>query len=232
MKRHLKRLAAPKTWKVKRKETMFIARPRPSGHTMKLCVPLNVFMKDMEDLAKTTREVKAILRTKKILVDGKQRKDPRFAVGFLDTVEIEEGDAYRIIIDKKGQLAHISIPAKEAGKKVCKIIKKTMIKGKKLQINLNDGKNFLMEGKENYKVGDSLVLDAKNNKIVDHLPFEKNMTVLLTRGKNTGLLGKIAEVQEGMVTVKTSDGKEYTTTKESCFVVGKAQSAISVQKKE
>ncbi len=234
MKRHLKRLAAPKTWNIGRKETKFIARPATSGHSMELSISLNVFMKEMTGFAKTTKEVKAILQNKKLLVDGRRRKDHRFAVGFLDAIELEElGEAYRMSIDKKGQLISIPISVKEAGTKVCKIIKKTVTKGKRMQINLNDGKNLFIDGKENYKVTDSLVLDVKNNKIVDHLPFGKNMTVLLLQGKNKGLLGKITDIQErGMVIVKTNDGKEYTATKESCFVVGKAQAAITVQKQE
>lgn len=232
MKRHLKRLAAPKTWKIGRKESKFIARPFPSGHSIEFCVPLNVFMKEMTEVAKTTREVKAILQNKKVLVDGRRRKDHRFAVGFLDAVELEDiGETYRISLDKNGQLTALPISGKEAATKICRIVKKTAAKGKKLQITLNDGKNYFIEGKENYRVGDSLVLDVKNNKIADHLPFGKSMTVLLIQGKNKGLVGKIADVQErNMVTIKTADEKEYTATKESCFVVGKAQAAITVQK--
>jgi small subunit ribosomal protein S4e len=232
MKRHLKRLAAPKTWNIKRKKTMFVVRPKPSGHKREASISLNMFMKEMAGVAKTTKEVKTILQNKNILVDGRKRKDHRYAVGYLDSIQIKEtNDAYRIIFDAKGRISYTPIPAKEAETKVCKIVNKTMTKGKKLQLNLNDGKNLFVDGKTKYKVGDSLVVECKDHKVTDHLPFDKNMTVCLTAGKNRGTVGKITDLTNGMITIKSNDGKEYQTRKVNGFIVGKAQPAVSVQAK-
>jgi small subunit ribosomal protein S4e len=230
MKRHLKRLAAPVTWNIKRKKTTFIVKPHPSGHKREASTSLNLFMKEMAGLAKTTKEVKTILQNKKVLVDGKQRKDHRFAVGFLDTVQIEEtNDAFRVTLDRKGRISYVTIPPKEASIKVCKIINKTMTKGKKLQLNLNDGKNIFVDAKTKYKAGDSVVVDCNENKVTEHLPFDKNMTVFLTAGKNKGAIGKITEIAERVFTIKTEKAKEYKTRRENGFIVGKGQSAVSIK---
>ncbi len=229
MKRHLKRLAAPKSWNIKRKKTVFVVRQHPSGHSLEFSLSLNVFMKEMLGLAKTTKEVKTILSNRNILVDCRRRTDHRFAVGFLDTISIKEtNDAFRIVLDSKGRLASIPIPSKEADMKICKIVRKTMTKGKKLQINLNDGKNYFVDEKAKYNVGDSLVIDLKNNSIVDHLPFGKDVTIFLISGKNRGAVGKVVALEDEIIAVKTADGKEYKTRKENGFVVGKAQPAVTL----
>jgi small subunit ribosomal protein S4e len=230
MKRHLKRLAAPKAWKIERKKTTFITRQKPSGHKKDMAISINVFMKEIVGIAKTTKEVKTILHNKKVVVDGIERKDHRFAVGFLDTIDIG-GNAYRITLDTKGRLSYIPIDEKETGTKVCRIIKKTIMKGNKTQLNLNDGKNYLVDGKQKYSLGDSVVLDTKDKKIIDHLPLAKNMTVLLIAGKNRGALGKITEIGNGnMLTIKTNDEKEHKTRKQDGFIVGKESPAIELRK--
>ncbi len=224
MKRHLKRLAAPATWNIKRKSTKFIARPFPNGHSMHLCISLNVFMKEIAGYAKTTKEVKTILHNKPILVNGRRRTDHRSAAGFLDVIEIGDAtEAVRVIIDSKGKIGYIKIPAKEAALKVCKIIGKKLIRGNKQQLNLNDGQNFLVTGAEKYNVGDSVVVDIKNNKLGEHLPFGKNATVFLIGGKQIGYLGKIIDInsEKVIIQLQTKDREEYKTGKESIFVVGK-----------
>lgn len=233
MKRHLKRIAAPATWNVKRKNTKFIVRPHPSGHKISHCIPLNVFMKELTNIAKTTKEVKAILHNKKVYVNGRRRTDHRSAVGFLDVIEFEEtNDIFRIILNKNGQITFIKIPQNEAAYKIYKIIGKKILKGNKLQINLNDGQNYLANQNERYNVGGSLFIDIKNNKIIEYLPFEKNVQVLLTAGKRVGEIGKVISIEKDMVTLKLLAEKEskneYQTTKKHAFVVGKDRPLITV----
>lgn len=229
MKRHLKRLAAPAKWNIQRRSTTFVARPMPSGHSMDMCIPLNIFMKEIAGYAKTTKEVKTILQNKNILVNGRKQKDHRAAAGFLDIIEMDAMEHVRIILDARGKIGYVKVSAKEAHLKVSKIIGKTALKGNKLQLNLNDGQNFLISSKEKYNVGDSVVVDVKTKKIIEHLPFDKNMTVLLVEGKQIGRIGKIMHVEHGEVTIKLQDGAEYKTKKGCAFVVGKEHPAVTVQ---
>ncbi len=233
MKRHLKRLAAPATWNVKRKSTKFIARALPSGHPMNMCVPLGVFMTEIGSYAKTTKEVKTIIHEKNILVNGRRKHDHRSAVGFLDVVEMGDAqETLRVIIDRKGKIAYVKVPVKEANSKVCKIIGKTALRGNKLQLNLNDGQNFLIAAKDKYNVGDSVVVDIKNNKITEHLPMEKNATVFLVEGKQIGHIGKVADLDQENITITLESGAEYKTRKGCALVVGKDHPAVTVQEQE
>lgn len=228
MKRHLKRLAAPASWNIKRKSTKFIARPFPCGQSMNMCISLNLLLTEMAGYAKTTRESKAIMQND-ISVNGRKRTDHRSPVGFLDVVVLQKvNEALRIILDKNGRIAYIKIPEKEAAIKVCKIIGKTMMHGKKLQLNLNDGQNFIITN-EKYNVGDSVVVDFKKNAIIEHLPFDKNMTVFLTKGKQKGSIGKIIECDAETVTIKLQTGNEYKTKRTAAFVIGKEHPAVTVQ---
>lgn len=228
MKRHLKRLAAPATWNIKRKSTTFVARPYPGGHSKDMCVSLNLFLNEMAGYAKSTREVKAIVK-EDVFVNGRKRTDHRSPVGFLDVIEIKKlNEAFRIIMNKKGKIASVKIPEKEASLKICKIVGKTMMHGKKLQLNLNDGQNFTIEN-EKYNVGDSVVVDVKANKIVQHLAFEKGMTVFLTHGKQRGNIGKVVEMARDHIIVALESGEQYTSSKQRAFVVGKEHPVITIQ---
>jgi len=67
-KRHLRRIAAPKTWPIPRKGTYWIAKPIPGPHKMELSMPLALWIRDYLKLGKTMREVKYILNEGKVLV--------------------------------------------------------------------------------------------------------------------------------------------------------------------
>src|SRR3990167_5629856 len=123
MKKHLKRLAAPKSWPIKRKGEKFITRPLAGSHEFGLATSLTIMLKDVLGIAKNNREVKHILNNKEILVDGKRRKEPRFLVGLMDVLSIPETkENFRILLDKKGRLRLAKISEDDAKIKLSKII--------------------------------------------------------------------------------------------------------------
>ena len=106
-KKHLKRLNAPKSWKIKRKGIKFITRPNPGAHSFSLGMPINIVLREIFEYAKTTKEVKNILNNKEVLINGVRRKDHRFIVGFMDIIAIPGIKAYfRVLLDKKGKLCN------------------------------------------------------------------------------------------------------------------------------
>ena len=60
-KSHLKRLAVPKTWDIKKKGIKFVTRPNLGAHPRKLSVPINLVIRDLLSYAKSNKEVKYIL---------------------------------------------------------------------------------------------------------------------------------------------------------------------------
>lgn len=218
-KEHLKRLAALKTWNVKRKGLKFITRLLPGPHSLETGIPISILLKEVLNHANTTKEVKKILNTNQIKIDGKVRKDSRFPVGIFDAIEFANTSEYfRVILNTKGKIDLIKIKKEEALLKPCKIIGKTIVKGK-LQLNLFDGKNILVDN-NHYKVGDTLLLSLADRKISKHFELDKKSTILLTGGKHIGEIGNVENIVEDKIIYKNSKGDLIETSKKYAFVVG------------
>ncbi len=224
---HLARLAAPKTWHIDRKSTTFITKPVPGPHGLQSGMPINVILKEILKYASTTREVKKILNTNEVKVDGKARKDFRFPVGLFDTLEFPSiSEQFRIVLNKSGRLEVIKIKKEEASVKPCKIVGKTMVKGK-IQLNLYDGKNILASA-GNYKVGDSVLLSLPDQKISKHLKLDKKSSIFLVGGKHTGETGNVEDIKENKIIYKDSSGNLVETLKKYAFVVGDSKPLITL----
>lgn len=227
-KKILKRLAAPKTWHVERKKTKFITKPQPGQHKTEFGVPLNTILKELLNYAKTTKEVKKLLNTNEVKIDGKARKDPRFQVGIFDAVEFTNiSEYYRIILNKKGHISLLKISKEESSTKPCKIIGKTMVKGK-LQLNLYDGKNIIAD-KKDYKVGDTVLLSFPGQKISKHIKLDKKSSIFLIGGKHKGETGNIENIVEDRVVYKNQKGELIETSKDFAFVVGEQKPSIKLE---
>ncbi len=228
VKRHLKRLVAPKSWKIKRKGITFVTRPNPGMHSKKNSISINVILRDMLNYAKTTRDVKVMLSKGYILVDGKQIKDHRFAVGLMDLIETPKTkECFRVLLDKKGKISIIKTKQEEKKIKLCKIVGKTVIKKGKIQLNLNDGKNIIID-KNNYNTGDTLVIDVPEQKIKEHLKFEKGAFVYLSGGNHKGESGIIDETKNNLIKIKPKSGESFETSKKLAFVIGKEKPIITL----
>ena len=231
MKKHLKRLFAPGSWPIKRKGIKFIVRPVPGPHQLKESMPLSLIFKDLLNIGETTREIKKILSSGKILVDNIPRKEIRFPVGIMDVIAIPETKQYfRILYDKNGKFIAHKISKEESEIKPRKIINKTILKGNKIQLNLYDGTNIIV-AKDEYKVGDSLILSG--NKIKEVISLEKNCIIYLTGGKhvsNIGILEGIHRLpgsQPNKVIFKIND-QTFETLRKYAFVIGKTKPIITL----
>lgn len=225
---HLKRLAAPKTWNVKRKGLKFVTKPAPGPHSMDSGIALNTLLKEILHYASTTREVKKILNTNIIKIDGKIRKDFRFPVGIFDTIEFPDINEYfRVVTNKNGKIDLTKISKDEVLLKPCKIIGKTIVNGKQ-QLNLFDGKNVFADN-NSYKVGDTVLLSLPEQKISKHLKLEKNSAIFLTGGKHIGNTGNVEGITEGKVIYKDEKGNLVETSKKYAFVVGGNKPLISIR---
>jgi len=226
---YLKRLAMPKTWRIKRKGTVFITRPNPGPHSMGLSMPLNLIIRDILGYAENKREVRKVLMNNNVMVDGVRRKDHKLPVGLMDTIEIKEtGNCYRVILSKKGNIELIAIDKKESNLKPCKITGKSKAKGK-TQLNLYDGRNILVE-KDDYKVGDSLLIKVPEQNIEKHFKFANGALIYLTGGKHIGEFGTVAGIKGNDVSYKNKSGEVIETLKKYAFVVGEGNTAVKLEK--
>ncbi len=232
--KRLKRLAAPKSWNISRKDNTWAIEPRPGPHSKKTGIPLGIVVRDMLNLAKNMREVKYILRNGKIKVDGEVRRDYRFQVGFMDTISIPTMDKYyRMLYDRLGRLGLVEIGKDEAGKKIVRVNGKRKIKAGKIQLNLHDGRNIITTD-NSIKTGDSLLISVPNQGIENVIKLEKGMTAYIIGKSHSGELAEIVDVIPGTISreplVKLKeDENEIMTKKEYVFVVGKEEPLIKIR---
>lgn len=230
-KKHLKRLAAPKSWPIERKKTKFITRANPGPHKLKESIPLNIFFKDLLKYTNTTKETKLILNEGKILVNNIPRKSYKFPIGIFDTIQLPTKEYFRLFYNKNGKFILHKITKEEVNIIPYKIVKKTLLKNKKIQLNFHNGKNILIE-KDEYKPCDTVLLDDKN-KIKTHIELEKNVLIYLIAGKHiskTGILQSISKtenLQPDKIILKIKN-KNFTTLKKYAFVIGKEKPIFSL----
>ncbi len=234
---HLARYAAPKSWLISRKERHWTARPRPGAHKLSESLTINFILKDLLNQAKTTKEVTYILNNGWICVDKTQRKDYKFSVGFMDTFEITKtGEKFRVLYDKKGRLTLAPISEKETKIKLLKIIGKTLLKKGKIQINLSDGRNILLD-KNQANVGDSVLYDLEQKKILQTIPLTKGTLVYLTAGKHIGELATIKEIirttglEKAKLALESGENK-FITLMSYALAVGEDKPLISLEVKQ
>ncbi|MBW2986594.1 30S ribosomal protein S4e [Candidatus Woesearchaeota archaeon] len=226
MKSHLKRLVTPKSWTLLKKANTFVVRPRPGAHPVSLSMPISLLLKNV-GYATTTKETKQILNTREILVDGRRVKEHKFPVGFMDVITIKDTkDAFRIILDKKGKLKIIPADENEASLKLSRIKGKKILKKGKIQLNLFDNRNILVD-KDTYKVGDSLLITIPFQEIKQHFKLEKGASIFLIGGKNKGHQGKVEEITDTKL-IYTENKKKHESLKKYAFVIGQDKEAIKL----
>jgi len=219
----MKRYSIPKFWKMSKKGKKFAITPRPGPHKKTECIPLLVVIRNILNLAETSKEAKGIIKKGEILVDKKPRKDPKYPVGLMDVIEIPSAKkAYRVVIENQG-LTLKEIKPEEANKKLCRIQNKTTVKSGVIQLNLHDGRNILTEN-NSYKPNDSVLIELPSQKILKHFKFEKGAPATIVSGRNLGTKGKIKEIKDrktmmetSLVIIETTNG-DIETIKDYVFV--------------
>jgi len=228
----LKRLLAPRFWKIRKKHRVWTVSPRPGPHKKFESIPLQIILRNILKITDSGSEARTIIKKGEILVDGKVRKDHAYPAGLFDVITIPKiSKNYRVVPSSAG-LALIEISDKESKLKICKIQNKVKYRGDRTQLNLHDGKNILVD-KDEYNTGDSLVIELPSLKILNHLRLEKGMLGVITSGKNEGELGELKEIILGKFKNPTKivcniSGKETEVLKDHFFVVGKDNPIIKL----
>jgi small subunit ribosomal protein S4e len=232
--KHLKRLNAPKSWMLDKLGGTFAPRPRCGPHKLIESIPLTLLLTRKLKCAETSREVAHILRDRMIKIDGRVRTDKNYPVGVLDVFSIPKtNEHYRILYNVNKRFCMQSITEEEALFKVCKVVKKKMENKGVLTVYTGDGRT-IRYASPNIKVGDSVKFDLAKGEVVEHYPFEADMTVFVLRGKNTGCVGVITEIKKhisgfDMVNIVDGNGRAFITRSSNAIVIGeKGQSVITL----
>lgn len=203
---YLKRQEMPKSWAVPRKGTTYVVSPL-SG--LQNGLPLLVLLRDLLKVAKNRNEVKKAVKSKAILLNGKEIFEERSLVSLFDVVSLVPSKKfYRLVLSEKGKFVPKEIKEDDSKSKISKVINKKMLKGEKIQINLMDGRNILSNSKA--KVNDSIVFSFKDKKIEKILPLENGSRVVIFAGKHSGEKGLVEELDREKKMAEVSLDKKKT----------------------
>jgi small subunit ribosomal protein S4e len=226
VKNHIWRLTAPKTWSIQRKSSpRWVTKPSPGPHQIELCLPLSLMITEYLHYAETTREARKILNNKEVLINNRVIVDRAFPVGIFDIVEFPKlKKTFTLLLDKKGKLTVKEMPSTTL--KICTVIGKKILKGNKIQINLRDSRNIIV-AKDEYTVGDSVIIDLKDNLIKKHLKLKEGAIIYLINGAHIGCVGKLSSIinksnlEKAKIILEDKEGNSFETLKEYAVVVEK-----------
>lgn len=232
MSKHLKRLNAPRSLQIHRKEETWTIKSSPGPHSLEESIPLGLVIRNYLNLADTLKETKKIISNGEISVDGLIRKDHKFPCGLMDVISIPKlKKDYRVLFNRRGKLILVPISSSEATWKLCRIENKTIVKGKKIQLNLHDGNNRIVK-KDEYKTGDVLKISFKDKKIDDIYKFEKGTLSMIIGGSHIGEVANIEDIETIPSSkpnlTKMKGENEFSTLQKYVFPIGKAKPVIVI----
>ena len=192
----LKRQMAPLFWGITRKDKRFVITVKPGPHKKNYSIPTAVFLRDTLKIVTSLREAKTSIYSGKVKIDGVVRKSLHHAIGLMDVVELENvSDIYRLVPTEGKILKPIKIKESEKDKKLVSVTSKTTINKGKLQIGFHDGRSIITDTK--MSVGDTCLIQIPDGKILEVIKLEGGSHGLVTRGVNSGQIGKIETIEEG-----------------------------------
>jgi len=199
---YLKRQAAPKNWPIHRKGTAYVVSPN-FGKSQG--IPILIILRDILKIAQNRKEVKKILNKKLVLVNGKEARDEKNSLLLFDTLNLVPSKKYyKLGISENGKFKLEEIKENDTTKKIAKVVNKKILNGKRVQLNLSDGRNFISDIK--CGTGDSVLIDLKNKKIEKCLPLKEKSNVIVFQGKHSGEMGIIERIDKERKLVKISEG--------------------------
>ncbi|GBE20454.1 MAG TPA: hypothetical protein ENG87_04375 [Candidatus Pacearchaeota archaeon] len=185
-----KRQKVPKRWPIHRKGTAYVVK---ANFNPQRGVPVLIILRDILKLTQTRKELKKAINSKNILLNNKVLMDEKNTALLFDIITIVPSKKnYRVELSEKGKFEIKEIKDTGSNKKIAKIINKKILKGKKIQLNLSDGRNFLSDIKCN--VNDSVSINLKDRKIEKCLPLKEKAKAIVFRGKHAGKNGVIKEL--------------------------------------
>ncbi len=185
MSKHQKRLSAPRTYPIERKQNTYVKKGK-GPHPDDAGLPLVVVLRDVLEYAETEKEAKQVLSAGKVLVNGRPMKKPHYTAGFMDVLSFPDiGEHYRLLLDTQGFLLQ---QVEDADQKLSRVVDKTTLKGGVTQLNLHDGNNLRTD--EDIDTKSSLLLSLPDKEIEKEITFEEGNVAYIKGGKHAGTVGE------------------------------------------
>jgi small subunit ribosomal protein S4e len=226
----MKRLTAPRSWPLKRKITVWVTKQSPGPHAVEKSIPAALVLRDMLKVCDTAKEAKRIIGNREVLIDGRPLRSHKMPIGLMDVLTIPKTKvSYRMLLTDKGKLTMVEISEAEAKWKLCRLQNKTTVRDGKVQLNLHDGRNIVLD-KNEYKTGDVLKLNFEDQKISSSYQLAPGSLAMIIVGPHAGKTAVVSEciMRRGSAAnvIRFEDGTE--TVRDNVFVIGIKKSAIKL----
>jgi small subunit ribosomal protein S4e len=231
LKKHMKRLNAPKHWMLDKLTGTWAPKPTPGPHKGRECLPLIILLRNRLKYALTRNEVTLICKQRLIQVDGKVRTDINFPAGFMDVITIEKtGENFRLLFDVKGRFAVHRITKEESKYKLCKVRKIALGQKGVPYIATTDGRTIRYPDPD-VREHDTVKIDLDTGKIIDYIRYEPGNLVMVNGGRNTGRVGVLEHIEKhpgsfNIAYVKDAGGNQFATRTSNIFIIGKGVTSL------
>lgn len=156
----------------------------------------------------------------------------------MDVVTIQKtNEHFRILMDTKGRIVPHRIDAKEAGFKLCKVLKKKIGQQKIPYIVTHDGRTMRFPHPD-IQINDTIKLNLATGEITTVIKFTNGASILIIGGNNIGRIGTLQSLEKHpgsfeIAHVKDSLGNTFSTRLSNVIVIGDGKEpAISIPKGE
>jgi small subunit ribosomal protein S4e len=231
IRKHLKRLKAPKKWMLSKLGGIWAPKPKSGPHKKFDSFPLILILRNKLHYALNSREVIQILQKNEIKIDGKVRTEKNYPTGIMDVVTIDKTkENFRVFYDKIGRFTLHRIHCKESSFKLCKVQKIKKGQNGISFLITHDGRTIRFPDPL-IKINDSIVFDLIEKRIIDFVKFGIGTLCLIIGGSNIGKIGIITFKEEnqgvsGIVKLKDVNDYEFSTKQSNVFVIGKGNKSL------
>ena len=184
----------------------------PVSRGKRQSIPVYLLLRDVLKLSNSRREAGKVIKAGKVLVDGRPCRKPEYPVCFMSVIELPStGKSYRL--DYVGRKL-LPVETERSQYITYKIVNKNIVRGGKVSLTFHDGRN--MPADNSYKVGNSVLYDLKERKVVQQLKFEPDAICIVTAGKHIGTRVRLVRAfsvgRKKECEVKALDGTESFVT--------------------
>jgi small subunit ribosomal protein S4e len=195
---------------IPRKGTKYVARAL--SH-LDESVPVVIALRDMLKFASTAKEVRKILLSESVKINGKISKDYRDNIKLFNILQVKD-KLFRLTIIPIKKFAFEEL--KNADTRIGKVTNKRLTKNNVIQLNLHDGTNLI--GSKEIKVHDSVYLDSKG-KISKVISLKEGGNVFIYKGKHMGKSGIAKEISENSILIEFKEGNSAGIRRENIIAI-------------
>ncbi|MCL5009375.1 MAG: S4 domain-containing protein [Candidatus Parvarchaeota archaeon] len=212
--KHFKRSAVTGAVIIPRKKHKYYIKNLPGKHRNAESIALGGAIRDLMKISSNMKEVKYLINSGFVKVDGKKITEPKYNIGFGDLIDIK-GEKFTVSFSEKAKLIIVKDET-DGNVKRLKVLSKSKGKGGKNVLRMNDGRNIITDD-DKIQVQDTVMLNLSTNKIEKTIPFEQGRDVIIYKGKNAGSTGKIIRLEGNSVELKRVG--TFLADSSSCMVL-------------